>query len=658
MNNEKRVYIRALYPIVCFGAYSLCRYFNQTPTHIGGAGGINVAEQIVLHAFMRWTLDLSDPNLYKNIRFFQVLYAVSIPLTVGFAAIGTTLLHFTAGGDYKKTLVIYSFSHICGNYFGLYLYYVLRNNLRRWPSRSFLVDLCIISCLDVILNAFQDYGVFRYAAIIMAFPLLAFVASRHDQGWSAVADVSITVITFVFVISDRGPFISGRTADLDTIVSLYIMMMCSAALTSLLSLFMEQRRQSMQNVSELKDDMFLMSGQISHDIRAPIAHIMGVCESLTSGTYTEEDLNEVKFSCQTVCDIMDSWLLMLSVLEKNSTMSQANKLFDNNIQVEDLDNLIQRVRVYTERAVRDSEKQITVVLMKPDRSSYGEIQFNSKLLHHVLINLVSNAVKYSESGEIRVAITFVKDQPLLQPQLEVIVSDQGKGIKAKHIPHLFNRFYRVADDSEQDLRSHERSSHHAPEQTASYGVGLSIVQSLVNKMGGTVTVTSVFGTGSMFCVTIPCLFSDKEIVTDDEESVSEAANAILAKIHVLLAEDNKVCSRLYARHLEQCASVRVIEDGALVMDVLRECKYDVLLLDGNLPNKSGQQILIQLFRESGMALVPVVVTISGGLLSTTENWSPLIVLHCPKPFSKAELTAAILKAMRLKTRRSLVIENG
>lgn len=647
MNSEPRRAVRALYPLICFGGYAVCRFKNSSMPHILIAGTMNIIEQTIFHIIMKKFLDTNDKDIYRKDRFLQVLFSLTIVVSIIMAALGTLFLTLQSGGDYQMTLLIYTFSHISGNYIGLYSYYVLRNHWRNKPSRAYLIDLVVICAVDIVLNVLKSYSIFRFGAIVMSFPLLAYISIRHTQPWSAIADLCITVITFVCVLLGRGPYLeAGNKADLSTIVSLYIMLLCSACLTSLLSLFMEQRRQTFLAITSLKDDVFLMSGQISHDIRAPISHIMAVCETVATGTASQQDMQEVGLSCQTVSDIMDAWLVMLAALEKSSVtpdnvMSNLT-IFEKDLQIVDLDNFVQRIHIYTERAIRDAEKPMTIAINRPDSSSYGELQFNGKLLHHVVINLVSNAVKYSIRGMIEVTVFLIG-----RTHLKVTVSDEGKGIEQEHLPNLFIRFYRVQGN---------RSSAAIREGQTSFGVGLHIVKSLVDKMNGTVTVTSEFGRGSTFTVTIPCIVTlppEQSTICDLEDGIT-FDTSMLDNLHVLIAEDSPLCARVYSKYLAQCAVVKVVSDGALVVNMLREHQYDILLLDGNLPNKSGQQILLQLYREANYDTAPAIVTISGGSLSTTENWSPLIVQHCPKPFTRQDLLFITLKAVRRKTRSSLL----
>jgi CheY-like chemotaxis protein len=388
-------------------------------------------------------------------------------------------------------------------------------------------------------------------------------------------------------------------------------------------------------------------------VRAPLTHVMSVCESLQSSTHSASDLQEVQYSCQTISDIMDSWLIMLSESEKQSTAGAEHEQ-DATAAVADeaqpssqwmssnesLALLLHKLTVYGSRVILLSGKPLA--LRTEDTTSCYTLNFSNKMLQHVLINLVSNAVKYSQTGDILITAQFNDTKH----ELSVTVRDQGIGISAQHLPHLFNRFYRI-----------KGQQHHQPAASstdcASFGVGLAIVQSLLTKMRGSIRVSSELGSGTAFTVTVPCYHIIQENTQsaaaegDDDLEQQEQRHCDLSTVRVLLAEDNRICSRLFAMQLSDCARVTVIDDGALVMDALRSCEHDVLLLDGTLPHQCGHEIMSTLLQEVSMlSLVPAVVTISGGhSLLTTADWTPITVEHCKKPFTKQQLLAAIAKVL-------------
>jgi signal transduction histidine kinase/CheY-like chemotaxis protein len=661
MNQEPLRYVRALYPLCAYTTSFVALPFNATSKHILIASSANVVEQILMHIIMVKTLgSLTDRYLFRSLRFLQVLFFIALPFSFAMSLVGTVALYLSSGDAFSTTLLTYTASHVAGNYLGLYTFYVLRGfQWRQWPPKAYLRDLCIVCGVEILLNAWTQYGDFRQAATVQIYPLLAYIAARYNQCYTALADVLVMVIVLVAVVLNRGPYYTASTTNLSVFISLFIMLMYSACLTSLLSYFMQQRRTALNNVSRLKDELFFVSSQVSHDVRAPLTHVMSVCESLETAPYTVADLEEVKFSCQTIADIMDDWLLMLAESEKaanaadsgtsNTTAAVADDAAHNDrmMSTETLTVLFRKLTVYGNRVILLSGKPLTLHIVAP--SKYNMLQFSNKMLQHVLINLVSNSIKYSQNGLISITAVFDGDKN----ELCVTVQDEGIGISQEHMPHLFDRFYRIKDDQRQHTLA-------ADTTTNSFGVGLAIVQSLVTKMRGSITVTSEVGCGTVFIVTVPChdLQSDAASTASVAPADVENQNGhevcdldLLSTARILLAEDNKICSFLFAKQLSVCASVTIIEDGALVMDAIKQCGHEVVLLDGTLPNQTGHQILTILQQEINLlSLVPVIVTITGGnaeIINT--DWHPLTVEHCNKPFTKQRLLVAITTALRRAT---------
>lgn len=649
MNEEPIRYVEWLYPPSAYAASFIALPFRTTSKHILIASSCNVVEQMLMHVIMLKLLpQLQDKHLYKLLRFWKVLFLIAIPFSFSMATIGTTTLYFSENAPFLTTLLIYTASHVSGNYLGLYSYYVLRGFTRHWPAQAYVRDLAIVCGIEVFLNAWTTYGDFRQAATVQIYPLLAYMAARYNQYYTALADVLVTVIVLVAVVLKRGPYYTASASSLSLFISLFIVLTYSALLTTLLSFFMEQRKAALSNVSQLKDDLYFVSSQVGHDVRAPLTHIISVCENMQTATFlaAATDLEEMSFSCQTIVDIMDSWLIMLSKSNKQAVLTTKDASVHDDYNdymstAESIITLLRKIAVYGNRVILLSEKNLTLKIEHFESTAL--LKYNNKMLQHVIINLVANAIKYSKEGQICVTVAFSQTNQ----ELCVAVSDQGIGIAQENIPQLFNNFFRIRDSE----RQHQQQFFKPDGFVSSYGVGLAIVQQLVTKMHGSIHVTSELHAGSVFTVTVPChdVKSDKNDNIDEENQKQQVMVGNLCNMRVLVAEDNKLCATVITRHLSACcASVEIISDGALVMQKLRKCEFDVLLLDGSLPNVRGHEILASLLQEiNDLQLVPKIITISGGdVMLIDGNWSPLLVEHCNKPFTKQQLLAAVLKAIQ------------
>jgi two-component system phosphate regulon sensor histidine kinase PhoR len=216
---------------------------------------------------------------------------------------------------------------------------------------------------------------------------------------------------------------------------------------------------------------------VSHELRTPITSIKGFVETLVHENLAdrEQSLHFLGIVLRQVnrLDAIIEDLLTLSRLERSAGEQKID------VKPEPLADVLRSAVEMCVQKARD--KSITVDLQCPETLT---ARINAHLLEQAVMNLVDNAIKYSEpEGSVRVSATTREDEVVIQ------VRDQGCGIASKHLPRLFERFYRV------DLaRSRELGG---------TGLGLAIVKHIVAAHGGAVAVESTPGVGSVFSVHLP-----------------------------------------------------------------------------------------------------------------------------------------------------------
>ncbi len=233
-----------------------------------------------------------------------------------------------------------------------------------------------------------------------------------------------------------------------------------------------KKNEELETAMRIKNDFMSM---ISHELRSPLVPIMGYAELLVSGSLGEippeaiEPLNAIRDRADDLARLIDD-LLLLSRAERGKL-----KLDLNPIPVGDQ---IKDIIVEYE-----SMRQIKPVSIKWTGEDF-KILADQTRFHQVLRNLIENAIKYSgDSVEISISTNATKGRG------RITVTDNGLGISGEHLPHVFDRFYQVENG---DTRSHGGT-----------GLGLAIIRELVKLMGGSVTVESEAGKGSVFTVVLP-----------------------------------------------------------------------------------------------------------------------------------------------------------
>ncbi len=267
-------------------------------------------------------------------------------------------------------------------------------------------------------------------------------------------------------------------------------------------------------------------------------------------------------------------------------------------------------------------------------------------LNQVLMNLVGNAIKFTEKGNVRITMgrAVFPDMGMAPDRPETIgltcsVSDTGIGVAPDRLVRIFDEFTQAESD-------HTR-------RYGGSGLGLSICKRLVEMQGGTITAESHLGRGSRFFFTIPYTVIPAGTKVDDKEPDTQPADqqAIPSQaLRILLVEDHKLNVMVAQVELKNAfpgVSIAVAGNGKVALDMLQADDYDLILMDVQMPVMDGCEATRAIRGSAGeKARIPI--------LAMTANVMEAEVKQCmdagmdgfiPKPFKQAELVAAIEGAM-------------
>jgi signal transduction histidine kinase/CheY-like chemotaxis protein len=254
-------------------------------------------------------------------------------------------------------------------------------------------------------------------------------------------------------------------------------------------------------------------------------------------------------------------------------------------------------------------------------------------LRQVMLNLVSNALKFTEAGEVRLALrplTVVSGAPDTA-RVEIAVSDTGLGISADQRDRLFQAFAQ-ADAS-------------TARRYGGTGLGLAICKQLVDLMGGEISVESQPGRGSIFRVVL-----ELSLARAPDDAQDETGAGGVAGLNILVAEDN-VLNQAVARAILEAVGCRleVANDGAEALEMLGRGDFDLVLMDINMPRMGGIEALSRIRAgEAGDARLPVIALTADAMPGEDEK---LLALGFddvqPKPIQPMALITAIGQACAL-----------
>jgi signal transduction histidine kinase len=316
-----------------------------------------------------------------------------------------------------------------------------------------------------------------------AWPLLAEVAGSLDLQ-PRPADVPLPAFQVRVVLADA----AGLYAQQRRRAWLFGGLILSAAGTALIGLVAAHRAFERQvRLSEMKSN-FVAS--VSHELRAPVAAVRLLAESLERGTVTEEPRRREYFR------LISQECRRLSALIENvldfARIEQGRKQYE--FEPTDLPALVaQTVRLMEPYA---AERQVTL-LYEPPHDFNWQPALDGRAIQQALVNLIDNAVKHSPAGA-AVTVTLAaasargsadSPTPAAPPRLTLAVSDRGPGIPAAERARIFEPFYRRGSE----LRR----------ETTGVGIGLSLVKHIVEAHGGQVRVESQLGEGSRFVIELP-----------------------------------------------------------------------------------------------------------------------------------------------------------
>ena len=392
-------------------------------------------------------------------------------------------------------------------------------------------------------------------------------------------------------------------------------------------------KQQAEKSSKAKTD-FLSS--MSHEIRTPLNAIVGFNQCITEASTLEEAKENAK-------DVITA---ANTLLETINGILDISKIESGKIEVINAryrpKNLFEDTAKLLEPRILDKNLEFNVKISKDLPYKLMGDQANLK---KCIINLLTNAVKYTDSG----SISFYIDCENINNNcnLKISVEDTGRGIKTENLPDLFTKFQRLEEDKNSSIEG--------------TGLGLAITKQLIELMGGKIVVQSVYGRGSKFTIYVTQEIIKMEPSKEDEifETVKLSDSLTFNNNKkVLVVDDNNLNIKVATKLLEKYnLNIDTASSGEECIDKVKAIKYDLIFMDEMMPKMSGTETL-HILKQDLSFDTPVIVLTADALVGMREKYLKEGFLeYLSKPIDKEELEKCLKHFLTNNKKRPLSFDD-
>ncbi|MEM6966436.1 MAG: ATP-binding protein, partial [Bacteroidota bacterium] len=414
--------------------------------------------------------------------------------------------------------------------------------------------------------------------------------------------------------------------------------------------FEQKEAQRLKELDTFKSRLFT---NLTHEFRTPLTVILGMSQQIARSTQVvkdEESLRKSVFSQSQLIEKNGGTLLQLinQLLDLSKLENNALKI---NLQNGDIIPFLN----YTVSSFELYASQKNLVLKFSTPLDTLEMDFDPTLLQQVMVNLISNALKFTASGG-KITVIAKSIQQEGKSLLQIRIQDTGIGIPSEKIPHIFDRFFQV-----------DSSTTRAGEGT---GIGLTHTKELVELMKGQIGVDSTIGEGTLFWIHLPVqqdykntgskavasIYSNKGLVTNfempkkridrvaDKEQTSDLPQ-------LLVIEDNPDVVTYLKSCLENQYQIQVAYNGKVGIEKAIEKIPDLILSDVMMPEKDGFEVCDYLKNDEKTSHIPIVLlTAKADFASKIDGLKRGADAYLSKPFDQEEL-ATLLQSLLQKQQR-------
>ncbi|EUJ10996.1 signal transduction histidine kinase [Methylophilaceae bacterium 11] len=543
-----------------------------------------------------------------------ILRVIIIGLTIFF-------MHFSyASIRVETSILMYAFAFSS-------LAILLHTRLNSNPNKK---RLLLVMLLDVLGSSLSVYFTNDIGAVFIGVYLWLIIGYGFRFGRQLLIATYIASLTGFVIASLNSPYWqSNMTGFYGLLFTLVSIPMYALALLNRL----KEATYKAEAASRAKSEFL---SHISHEIRTPLNGIVGACSLLEASNLDKNNatlFNVMKNSSNVLLELVNN-VLDLSKIESGKAVEHKEDFYLQNL-------ILTTVNLFETQANHKG------IVIDYDIAQDTPLKLHGNLLHtkQVLINLVGNAVKFTEQGSVYVRVTAAKhSQGKVIVRFEV--KDTGIGISKESLPHIFESFTQAEESIKYKF--------------GGTGLGTTISKKLVELMDGEIGIESELGQGSTFWFEIPL-----DVVTNEDTEGQVSSEIISFKkamqaskrkpCRILVAEDNEtnilILSQMLALGQHQ---FDVVKNGQQALDKLEETTYDLMILDYNMPVMGGLEALrIYQAINVGLPQIPSIILSADATHNTIAEFDELgVAAYLTKPIQIDALNLAIEEVVAKSKQKS------
>ena len=403
------------------------------------------------------------------------------------------------------------------------------------------------------------------------------IAQGGDAIYKGAVQISCKVPndTWYFEIIPHTGWVTVKQQALVFLVAISIAVLATAICYLMLhrkqreKLYTEEIRKSAEKARKANEAKTRFLFNMSHDIRTPMNAIVGFSGLLEKSLHDEKKslgyIKKIRVSSDILLTIINQVLEMARIESGKITLSS------DSVNIREM---VEAMNTVFESSLtkKSLEYQCSLNVV------HDQILCDKTKMEEIILNVVSNSIKYTNPhGKITVSIDELDSEDEKNANYKVVVEDNGIGMSQDYLPHIFEEFSREHTSTET--------------RVAGTGLGLPIVKSLVDRMGGTIEVESEEGKGTRFIMKFSFPVSlENQVREKEKQNIPDITEKLKGK-RILLAEDNDLNAEIAETVLVEAGiEVKRVEDGLQCIEELKkmpENYYDVILMDVQMPNMDG-----------------------------------------------------------------------